>query len=92
MVSCDNMGVLHTFSKKSNRVPASNSNAVIRRVLREGNRRGHNKYSLEHNKRHQDITARFEDLSLEAQLNVENNKMANEAVKVSMTRKLRDER
>ena len=52
----------------------------------------HNKYSLEHVRRHQDRTVRFEDLSLEAQLNVECEKMAKEEVRGSMARELRDKR
>ena len=55
-VSCDNIGALHPFAKKSKQVPASSSNADIRRALREVNRRAHNKYSLEHVKGHQDRT------------------------------------
>ena len=44
IVSCDNMGALHTFAKKSKQVPASSSNADIIRALREVNRLAHNKY------------------------------------------------
>ena len=91
-VSCNNMGALHTFAKKSKRVPASSSNADIKRALREVNRRAHNKYSLEHLKGHQDRMARVEDLLLEARLNVECDEMAKEAVRGSMSRELRDKR
>ena len=56
------------------------------------NRRAHNKYSLEYVKGHQARTARVEDLSLEARLNVECNEMAKEAVRWSITRELRDKR
>ena len=91
-VSCDNMGTLHTSAKKSKQVPASSSDADIRRALREVNRRPHNRFSLEHVRGHQDRTARFEDLLLEARLNVECNKIAKEAVKGSTTRELRDKR
>ena len=48
LVSCDNMGALHTFAKECKQVPASSSNADIRRALREVNRLALNKYSLEH--------------------------------------------
>ena len=34
-VSCDNMGALHIFVKKSKQVPVSSSNADIRRTLME---------------------------------------------------------
>ena len=88
-VSCDNMGVLHTFAKESKQVPASSSNADIRRALREVNRLALNKYSLEHVGGHQDKTARAEDLLLEARLNVECNEMAKDAVRGLMTRELR---
>ena len=53
------------------------------------NRLALNKYSFEHVKGHQDRTARAEDLSLEARLNVECDEMAKDAVKGSMTRELR---
>ena len=43
-------------------------------------------------KGHQDRTARVEDLSLEARLNVECNEMAKEVVRGLMTRELRDKR
>ena len=56
------------------------------------NRRTHNNYSLEHVRGHQDRTARFEDLLLETQLNVECNEMVKEAVRGSMHRELRDKR
>ena len=68
-VSCDTMGALHTFAKECKRVPASRSNADIRRTLGEVNRLALNKYSLEHVKGHRDSNTRPEDLSLEAQLN-----------------------
>ena len=45
-VSCDNMGVLHIFTKKSKRVLASSSNADVKRVPREMNRRANNKYQV----------------------------------------------
>ena len=91
-VSCNNMGALHTFAKKSKRVPASSSNTDIRRALMEVNRRAHNKYSLEHMKGHQDRTTRVEDLLLEARLNMECDEMAKKVVRGSMTRELRDKR
>ena len=53
------------------------------------NRLALNKYSLEHMMGHQDRTARAEDLSLEARLNVECDEMANDAVSGLMTRELR---
>ena len=52
-------------------------------------RLAHNKYILEHVKGHQDRTARSEDLSLEARLNVECNEMAKEAVRGLVTSELR---
>ena len=64
LVSCDNMGALHTFAKECKRVPSSSSNADIRRALREVNRLALNKYILEHVKGRQDRTSRAEDLSL----------------------------
>ena len=88
-VSCDNMGALHTFAKECKRVPASSSNADIRRALREVNRLAINKYSLEHVKEQQDKTSRTEELSLEARPNVECDEMAKDAVRESMTRQLR---
>ena len=88
LVSCDNMGALHTFAKECERVPASSSNADIRRALQEVNRLALNKYSLEHIKGHQDRTSRAEDLSLEARLNVECDEMANDVVRESMTKQL----
>ena len=91
-VSCDNIGALHTFAKKSKQVPTSSSNVGARRALREINMRACNKYSLEHMRGHQDRTARFEDLLLEAQLNVECDEMAKEVVRGSITRELRDKR
>ena len=84
------MGSLYTFAKRSKQVPASISNTDIRRALREVKMRAHNKYSLEHTRGHHDRTARFKDLSLEAQLNVEYDEMTKEAVKGSMTREMRD--
>ena len=89
-VSCDNIGALHTVTKKSKQAQASSSNADLRRALREVNRRARNTYSLEHVKGHQDRTATAEDLSLEARLNVECDKMTKEAVRGSITRELRD--
>ena len=86
MVSCDNIGALHTFAKESKQLPASSSNADIKRALREADRLALNKYSLEHLKGHQDRTARAEDLLLEARLNVECNDMAKDVVRGSMTR------
>ena len=71
---------------------ASSSNAGIRRALKKLNRKARNKYSLEHVRGYQDRTVRFDDLWLEAQLNVKCDTMAKEAVKGSMTRKLRDKR
>ena len=62
LVSCDNMGALHTFAKECKRVPASSSNTDTRRALREVDRLALNKYSLEHVKGHQYRTARAEDL------------------------------
>ena len=56
------------------------------------NKRAHNKYSLEKVRGHQDRTTRVEDLSLEARLNVECDKMAKEAVRGPMTREPRDKR
>ena len=53
------------------------------------NRLALNKYSLEHVKGHQDRTARAEDLSLEARLNVECDEMAKDTAREPMTRKLR---
>ena len=88
-VSCDNMGALYTFTKECKRVPASSSNADIRRALLEVNRLALNKYSLEHVKGHQDRTSRAEYLSLEARLNVECDEMAKDVVRQSMTRPLR---
>ena len=89
LVSCNNIGALHTFSKECKQVPTSSNNADIRRVLREVNRLALNKYSLKHVKGHQDGTARVEDLPLETCLNVECNEMAKDAVRESMTRQLR---
>jgi len=88
LVSCDNMGALHTFAKECKWVPASISNADIRRAPRKVNRLALNKYSLENVKGHQDRTSRAEDLSLEARLNVECDEMANDVVRESMTKQL----
>ena len=56
MVSCDTIGALHTFAKKSKWVPASSSNADVKRALRDVNRRANSKYRLEHVQGHQDRT------------------------------------
>ena len=69
-VSCNNMGVLHTFAKKSKRVPASSSNTDTKGALQEVNKRANNKYHLEHVRGHQDRSKRVRDLSLKARLNV----------------------
>ena len=89
-VSCDNMGILHTFAKKFKRVLARSSNTDTRRALREVSRRAHDKYSQEHVRGHQDRTVKCEDLLLEAQLNADCDKMTKEGVKGLITRKLRE--
>ena len=71
-------------------MPEDSSTTDIKKAPREINRRTWNKSHLEHMRRYQDRTMRFEDLSLEAQLNVECDKMAKGAVKRSMTGQLRD--
>jgi hypothetical protein len=90
-VSCNNMGALHTFVKKSKkRVPTSSSNVDVKRALREVNRRANNKYRLEHMRGHRDRTNRFRNLSLEAKLNVKYNRTSKRAVKGSRTINLRE--
>ena len=84
-VSINNMGASHTFIKRSERVLSSSSNVDVKRALQEVNRRASNKYRLEHVQGHQDGTKRFNNLSLEAQMNAEYNGMVKGAVKRSMT-------
>ena len=91
-VSCNNMGALYTYAKKSKRVPVSSSNTDIRGALGEVNRRAQNKYNLDHVRGHQYRTVRGKDLSLKARLNTECDEMAKEVVRRSMTMELRDKR
>ena len=65
-VACDNKAALFTFQKQCKRVPASSSNADVRRALREVQRRSANHYRLEHVKGHQDRTKKIKNMTLEA--------------------------
>ena len=47
-VSCNTIGALHTFAKKSKWVPASSSNTGVKRSLWEVNRKANSTYHLEH--------------------------------------------
>ena len=87
---CNNIGALHSFAKNFKQVPISSNSTDVKRALREVNRRPTNKYYLDHVQGHQDRTKRFSKLSLEAQLNVECDRMTKGAVKGSMTKNLRE--
>ena len=79
-VACDNKAALFTFQKKSKRIPASSSNADVRRALREVQRRSANHYQLRHVKGHQDRTKKRKHMTLEERLNVECDALAKGAV------------
>ena len=84
-VSCDNKGALTIFDKKSERIPATSSNADGRRALQELDRRSSARYKLEHAKGHQDRNKKFRCLTLESRvLNVECGIMAKQAVRASV--------
>ena len=69
--------------KEIKRDPSSSSTADTRGALREVNRRAHNKFSLEHMREHQDRTAKFEDISLEAQPNVDCDEIAKKSQRIN---------
>ena len=83
---------LRTFVKRFKQVPASSSNPESRRAAREVNRRARNTYSLEQPGGIQDRTARYKDLLVEAQLNVECVEMTKEVDKGLLTVELKDKR
>ena len=91
-VSCNSLGALYTFVKKSKWVPASSGNLGVKRALQEVNRKASNKYCLEQTRGHQDRAKSIRHLFLEAQLNVECNIMAKGIVKGSITKNLEEEK
>lgn len=80
-VCCDNLGTIHTFSRKYARVSSSAKNNDILRVLRKIQSKSKLAPNLSHVKAHQDDRLRYDSLSIEAKLNVFCDKRAKQVLR-----------